>query len=183
MSTRSSISILKTDGTIESVFCHWDGYIECVGVKLVINYSNSEKVKELISFGSIDSLQKEIHPKGVHTGDNKEPNVTVFYGREYGEINSVPHKFKDINEFIKSNEFQGFDYVYQEKNKKWYLFHSGKLTFSPLIGLIKKEKNFSGELKLEFDNFLKETKIKNECNLLQKHLPIASENVKVKIKI
>ena len=34
MATRSTISIQKKDGTIRSVYCHWDGYCEYNGVLL-----------------------------------------------------------------------------------------------------------------------------------------------------
>lgn len=44
MSTNSTISIKRADGTQTSIYCHWDGYIEGVGVTLQLAYNTAEKV-------------------------------------------------------------------------------------------------------------------------------------------
>jgi hypothetical protein len=46
MGTRSRIGIQLADESILSVYCHWDGYPEFNGVKLVENFNTKEKVKE-----------------------------------------------------------------------------------------------------------------------------------------
>ena len=56
MGTRSRIGIQLADESILSVYCHWDGYPEFNGVKLVENFNTREKVKELIDGGDISSL-------------------------------------------------------------------------------------------------------------------------------
>ena len=56
MGTRSRIGIQLSDESILSVYCHWDGYPEFNGVKLVENFNTREKVKELIDVGDISSL-------------------------------------------------------------------------------------------------------------------------------
>ena len=53
MATRSTIGVLNTDGSVTAVYCHWDGYPEHNGKILIENYTTEEKVRELISFGSI----------------------------------------------------------------------------------------------------------------------------------
>ena len=45
MSTRSNIGILNKDGTIESIYCHLDGYPEGVGLELYNQYNNKNKLK------------------------------------------------------------------------------------------------------------------------------------------
>ena len=49
MSTRSRIGILKSNGSIESIYCHLDGYPEWVGKKLY-RYYNDVDPKGGISF-------------------------------------------------------------------------------------------------------------------------------------
>ena len=56
MATRSRIGIKLKDESVLSVYCHWDGYPEFNGVKLVENFNTREKVKELIDGGDISSL-------------------------------------------------------------------------------------------------------------------------------
>ena len=56
MATRSRIGIENEDGTVSSVYCHWDGYPSGNGRTLVEYYSDREKVKELIALGSISTF-------------------------------------------------------------------------------------------------------------------------------
>lgn len=56
MSTRSLIAIENTDGTVESVYCHWDGYVEYNGKILFNNYKTEAIVRELIAGGNMSTL-------------------------------------------------------------------------------------------------------------------------------
>ena len=56
MATRSRIGIQLADESILSVYCHWDGYPEFNGVKLVEHFNTREKVSSLIDGGDISSL-------------------------------------------------------------------------------------------------------------------------------
>ena len=52
MSTRSRIGILLPDDSILSVYHHWDGYPEWLGVTLEEHFNTFEKASELIDGGS-----------------------------------------------------------------------------------------------------------------------------------
>jgi len=58
MATRSTIAIQYEDGTIESVYCHNDGYLSGVGETLLENYTTPEKVEEILALGDHSSLGK-----------------------------------------------------------------------------------------------------------------------------
>jgi hypothetical protein len=91
MATRSRIAIEDQDGTVRSIYCHWDGYPEYNGVVLQENYQTQEKVEQLIALGSISSLKPLVAPpEGVtHKFDDPFDNVTVAYHRDRGEELSV----------------------------------------------------------------------------------------------
>ena len=55
MSTRSRIAIENQDGTVQSIYCHFDGYIDGVG-KTLFNHYDREKLEKLIVLGDISSL-------------------------------------------------------------------------------------------------------------------------------
>jgi hypothetical protein len=56
MSTRSRIAIENQNGSVTSIYCHFDGYISGVG-KLLKNATQSiRKVEELIELGDISAL-------------------------------------------------------------------------------------------------------------------------------
>jgi hypothetical protein len=56
MSTRSRIGLELPDGSVISSYCHFDGYPEFNGVKLVEHFNSYEKVAELIDMGDISCL-------------------------------------------------------------------------------------------------------------------------------
>jgi hypothetical protein len=56
MSTRSRIGLQLTNGSVISIYCHFDGYPEFNGVKLVENFNSYEKAAELIDLGDISCL-------------------------------------------------------------------------------------------------------------------------------
>jgi hypothetical protein len=56
MSTRSRIAIEKQDGTVDSIYCHFDGYLSNNGEKLQNHYSTKEQLEQLIALGDISSL-------------------------------------------------------------------------------------------------------------------------------
>jgi len=131
MGTRSTIAILLNDGTVNSGYCHWDGYLAHNGLILYKHYQDVNKVKELINLGSMSSLGPEVNPpKGVqHSYDKPYEGVTTFYGRDRGEDDQEPSAFPSLEEYVKNGDFQEYDYVFSEPENKWYLLNTrnGKL--------------------------------------------------------
>jgi hypothetical protein len=88
MATRSRIAIENQDGTVTSIYCHWDGGIGTNGERLSQNYTTTELVSGLIELGNISSL-------GESTKD------TVAFARDRGEdfkqttYDDVPTLFED----------------------------------------------------------------------------------------
>ena len=137
MSTHSRIGYFEPkDGMIHSVYCHSDGYLEHNGKMLVEHYSNLNKLRRLISQGSISFLDVHIStlsaPKPLeprykcfsdyakgwkHTYDTPAKGVTTFHFRDRGEAWDwckpfVSHNFTDEQEY---------NYLY--KAGKWAYCH------------------------------------------------------------
>ncbi len=55
ISTRSRIGLQLSDGSILSVYHHWDGYPEWLGRTLNTHYNTKDKVAELIDGGDMSS--------------------------------------------------------------------------------------------------------------------------------
>ena len=81
MATRSKIAIEDQDGTVRSIYCHWDGYPSHHGPILLEHYTTQEKVESLIALGSISSLAPETEiPEGVaHNFENATEGIVVAY--------------------------------------------------------------------------------------------------------
>tara|TARA_R100000734_G_C3255816_1_gene55956 strand:+ start:56 stop:475 length:420 start_codon:yes stop_codon:yes gene_type:complete len=77
MSTRCLIGYQKENGEVESVYCHFDGYLSGVGKMLVDNYVSENKIQELIMGGDFSSLEKDISDIRYYG------NKPRFYNSEY----------------------------------------------------------------------------------------------------
>jgi hypothetical protein len=97
MATRSRIAIEKQDGTVDSIYCHFDGYLEGVG-KTLFNHYDQEKLEKLLELGDISSL-------GESTID------TVAYCRDRGEDLKF-QSFNDVEELFEDGFGSGVEYVY-----------------------------------------------------------------------
>lgn len=112
MATRSRIGMQRNDGTIISVYCHWDGYPKHHYPILRENYNTVEKVEELISGGDISSLGKfHTAPDNVpHSWDSPANSVTVYYGRDRGELYTEPRTDGCFSEW--KNRFEEYNYLF-----------------------------------------------------------------------
>lgn len=118
MATRSRIGMVKSDGKIVSVYCHWDGYPSHVGKLLLENYNTPEKVAELLSHGSISSLYERIGEKHDFDMEQRGPGkVCTFHHRDRGESLQIDeHKTqKELLEDLPRWE----EYLYLFKDGKW----------------------------------------------------------------
>ena len=127
MSTRSRIGLMLEDGTIKHSYCHFDGYPNGVGHTLVENYSEIEKVEELLSFGDMSFLSPKITPEGEHSFGNPEKNVTVFYGRDRGE-SDVDSVTTSIDEYLSVKYSSCIDYQYVFSGGHWWVYDNNDKT-------------------------------------------------------
>lgn len=51
MSTNSTISLEQADGTFETIYVHWDGHVESVGLALQTKYNTPALLQKLIDDG------------------------------------------------------------------------------------------------------------------------------------
>ena len=107
MGTRSRIAIIKKDGSIRSIYCHWDGYLEHNGVILLNYYDTEEKVNKLIDLGALSSLERTL-------------DGTVSYHKWRGEELRV-EEFKNIAEFFDYMYYSWEEYAYIFKDNEWYV--------------------------------------------------------------
>ena len=85
MATRSNIGILNQDGTVNYIYCHFDGYPEHNGSILNKHYTTEGKVRMLIDLGDISVLGEDIGEK--QDFNNRVKGTCLAYGRDRGEDN------------------------------------------------------------------------------------------------
>jgi hypothetical protein len=130
MATRSTIALEFADGTVQQVYCHWDGYIENNGAILFKHYADPFKTRDLIDQGDISSLGEVVGEKHDFSRlDTEMPadeyerlygHMTTFYGRDRGEQGTGAKKFKDFEDYKENFCHEEFAYILR-KDGNWYV--------------------------------------------------------------
>jgi hypothetical protein len=123
MGTRSRIGIQLEDGSVKSIYCHFDGYYEGVGQELMDSYTDRTKVEKLIALGDISFLCSEIEPTGPHSFDNPQGGVTVAYHRDRGEDFNPQDIDNSAESFFNTS---GYTYLFN-KDGVWMTSEESKL--------------------------------------------------------
>jgi hypothetical protein len=130
MGTRSTIALEYADGTVEQVYCHWDGYLSNNGRILQEHYSNPFILRDLIDLGDISSLKITIGTKHAFSQfevpmdgeayDKLYGDMTTFYGRDRGETGVDSKKFVDFQDYLVRHQYEEYEYILR-KDGNWYV--------------------------------------------------------------
>mgnify|MGYP001243649538 FL=1 len=146
MGTRSRIGLALSLDHIVSVYCHYDGYIQHNGRKLVEKFNTQELVEDLINGGDMSSLDT------IHTWESSplkqividaDGNKTVEYMRDaddnwvYSPVKATsspqyysergedcPPQFTNFDEFIAGNCGEEWCYLFTP-NRGWQCWKLG----------------------------------------------------------
>jgi len=132
------------DGTIKHSYCHFDGYPNGVGHTLVENYSEIEKVEELLSFGDMSFLAPKVTPDGIHNFNNPEQGVTVFYGRDRAETD-VDSAITSMDEYLSVKYSSCIDYQYLFSGGQWWVYDNNDKSGWELVKRYLSEYTFTEE--------------------------------------
>ena len=121
MSTKSRIGILNTDGTTETIYCHWDGYPEHQLPILTKNYTTEEKVRELLELGDISALGERTAPEEneAHSWSAPAKGVTIAYHRDGGERKIRARRSKSIDDLHSADWDVNWFYLFDAANSAW----------------------------------------------------------------
>lgn len=102
MSTRSTIALEFADGTVQQVYCHFDGYLSGVGAELVSDYSDPFALRDLIDGGDMSCIGEPYTDRGEE-----------LYVR----------KFKDFADYVKNGQDEEYDYILRniEGKATWFV--------------------------------------------------------------
>jgi hypothetical protein len=102
MATRSTIALEFADGTVQQVYCHWDGYLSGVGAELVSDYSDPFELRDLIDGGDMSTIGEPYTERG------EELNI---------------RKFRDFNDYAANGQDEEYDYILRPVEGKavWFV--------------------------------------------------------------
>jgi hypothetical protein len=145
MGTRSTIALEFADGTVQQVYCHWDGYLSHNGRILQEYYSDPFKLRELIDLGDLSSLRPNIGKQHafsqfslpaeeVEAYKKETEDMCTFYGRDRNESGCEARKFKDYLDYAENHQYEEYEYILRACGDKavWFVSDHGK-DFVPLV--------------------------------------------------
>jgi hypothetical protein len=96
------------DGTVQQIYCHWDGYLEHNGKILFNHYVDPYKTRELIDMGDISSLCNTIE-------ETKQGAYHFWRGEELRVA-----KFNDFQDYLAHHQYEEYEYILR-KDGHWYV--------------------------------------------------------------
>ena len=114
MATRSRIGLRLAGDAILSVYHHWDGYPEWLGVTLRDKYTTKEQVAELLDGGDISCIDSDTD------WNRKECEPHVQYYNDRGE-NTEPRLDENEQDFFDNNE--EYAYIFEDGVWECYDLH------------------------------------------------------------
>jgi hypothetical protein len=129
MATRSTIALEFADGTVQQVYCHWDGYLSNNGKLLLENYSDPFVLRDLIDQGDVSSLRPTVGTQHAFSqfetamsGEEYDAlygNMTTFYARDRGET-CPAKKFADFADYVENFAHEDYAYILRTDGV-WYV--------------------------------------------------------------
>jgi hypothetical protein len=120
MATRSMIGVQRENGTIEAIYCHWDGYMSHHGPILLNAYNGPRKIEALIRQGDLSCLgSKLIRDSGGFPSDDACANVN---GYGDGDADYSAKVYADLDDLRARQTW--CEYFYIHKEGRWYVTSS-----------------------------------------------------------
>jgi hypothetical protein len=121
MGTRSTIALEYADGTVDQIYCHWDGYLDHNGKILAEHYSDPFKLRQLMDLGDMSSLAERVGTQ--HAFEKAPEGECTFYGRDRNESGCKAKKFKDYADYVENHQYEEYEYILRNIDGKavWFV--------------------------------------------------------------
>lgn len=134
MSTRSRIAVAQDDGSVKSIYCHWDGYPAYNGKMLMQHYNSKSLADALVAMGDMSALDVDIE-------------LSTFYNRDRSEALNVSEdsSVEDFVEDFVGDIFEEYAYLY--KDGEWVCYIGENSNAVPIAEAVKNDQDqIAGEL-------------------------------------
>ena len=118
MATRSTISIENLDGSINTIYCHYDGYISHNGVILQTKYNDRKLVEQLVSGGDISVLGSTVSHVPISFD---EPSAYTKYYSYRGE-DCPARVYGSFDDYEMNHQYEEYEYLFTKDNV-WSVFN------------------------------------------------------------
>ncbi len=121
MSTNSRIGLVHRNGTITSIYTHFDGDPSHHAPILTQHYNTADKVQELLDLGDLRVLAPELGEQHEFD-DRSHPDWCRAYGRDRGDTDIGAQLANSHTDFVASCRDYGIEYGYLFRpDSGWYV--------------------------------------------------------------
>jgi hypothetical protein len=117
MATRSTIALEYADGTVDQIYCHWDGYLSHNGKILMEHWQDPFKVQKMMDMGALSALGRDIGEKHDFSADSSD---CTFYGRDRGESEVSAKRFANFQDYLENHQYEEYEYILRT-DRQWYV--------------------------------------------------------------
>ena len=115
MATRGRIGLELADGSVLSIYCHYDNYPSFNGVKLQEHFNSRDAATELIDGGDISSLWTN---SGFNNNEIRPETGPLYYASRFPSDNTEPRIDANLGKYLADGE----EYAYLFANGKWVCY-------------------------------------------------------------
>jgi hypothetical protein len=95
------------DGTVQQVYCHWDGYLDNNGMILHKHYVDPFKTRDLIDLGGFSSLRTTVEETAEGAYSQRGEDIRI-------------DKFKDYADYVANHQYEEYEYILR-RDGFWYV--------------------------------------------------------------
>jgi hypothetical protein len=132
MSTRARIGIELKNGSILSVYHHWDGYESWLGRILKTHYNTRQKVAELIDGGDMSCAWTNERWSNDLLDRHREEYGPNYYS--YRGEDSPPRLDADLCEYLLPDGSEEYHYIFH--NGEWVCYNMNQFDDSKLPEIV-----------------------------------------------
>ena len=135
MGSRSTIALEFADGTVQQVYCHWDGYLAHNGRILDDHYMDPFKVKQLVALGGFSSLRPTVEETAESAYTQRGEDLDI-------------NKYKNTDEYFDCSQQEEYDYILRDSaangGATWFVrFYATDGEWIELSTAVLKEKEYA----------------------------------------
>ena len=118
MATRSLIGSVQDNGTIKTIYCHWDGYPDYNGEILLSHYTTPRLVDELIEGGDLSSLDFDYEHCNPYSARGDKWELIQPREVEWKDLAEVTYDCNAEYVYIYNSEYEWECYEYDYGTSK-----------------------------------------------------------------
>lgn len=126
MATRSMIGVQRENGTIEAIYCHWDGYPTHHGPILLNAYNGPKKIEGLMRQGDLSVLGTILVADATGVEDEDAcSTINGYVGGDGGDSECSAKVYTSLDDLRERQTW--CDYYYIHKEGRWYVMEEDEL--------------------------------------------------------